>query len=92
MKNLTTKFFSVQKPTLTFRRHLWPLLFLSLSWLIPDAGYAQSSIFSLMDTTGLTIYEIEQLAEEIFNQKGTGRGTGYKQFQRWLYEEKFHVD
>lgn len=27
-----------------------------------------------------------------FEKTGTGRGTGYKQFQRWLYEMQYHLD
>ncbi len=92
MKNLIANHCGVIAPALTFRSYLLLLLFLSLGWLSPDSSHAQSSIFRLMDTTGLTIHEIENLADQIFKQKGKGRGSGYKQFQRWLYEEKFHVD
>ncbi len=49
-------------------------------------------IFALMERTDLPLDEIERLAKIHFSKVGTGRGTGYKQFQRWLYERKFHVD
>lgn len=32
-----------------------------------------------------TLQQIETAAEQHFDQVGRGRGTGYKQFQRWLY-------
>jgi PKD repeat protein len=53
---------------------------------------AQVDIYGLMERTDITIQEAEAIANKHFEQKGTGRGTGYKQFQRWLYERKFHVD
>ena len=53
---------------------------------------AQHQVFDLMERTDLTLQEIETRANKHFDSVGTGRGTGYKQFQRWLYERKFHVD
>lgn len=32
-----------------------------------------------------TVDQIEKSAEKYFDEAGRGRGTGYKQFQRWLY-------
>ena len=53
---------------------------------------AQEFIFNLMERTDLRLQEVEVLANRYFDSVGTGRGTGYKQFQRWLYERKFHTD
>ena len=53
---------------------------------------SQTDIFNLMDRTDLRLNEIERIANRYFDSVGTGRGTGYKQFQRWLYEKKFHTD
>jgi hypothetical protein len=53
--------------------------------------FAQQSVYEIMDRTDITIQQAETMANEIFNRTGTGRGTGYKQFQRWLYERKFHT-
>lgn len=53
---------------------------------------SQHQVFELMDRTDLTLQEIESRANRHFDSAGTGRGTGYKQFQRWLYERKFHTD
>ncbi len=53
---------------------------------------AQQVVFDLMARTDLTIQELETRANRHFDSAGTGRGTGYKQFQRWLWERKFHVD
>ena len=49
-------------------------------------------IFELMEKKDLKLQEIDSIANKYFETKGTGRGTGYKQYQRWLYEMKFHVD
>ncbi len=62
------------------------LLFLATSSL------AQHQVYELMERTDLTLDEIQSRANRYFDSAGTGRGTGYKQFQRWLYERKFHVD
>ncbi|HET9057414.1 MAG TPA: fibronectin type III domain-containing protein, partial [Chitinophagaceae bacterium] len=53
---------------------------------------AQTDIFSLIERRDLTVSQIESLANTYFNKNGTGQGTGYKQFQRWFYEAKFHTD
>ncbi|THU38327.1 T9SS type A sorting domain-containing protein [Niastella caeni] len=53
---------------------------------------SQTDIFTLMERTDLRLNEIERIANRYFDSVGTGRGTGYKQYQRWLYEKKFHTD
>lgn len=57
-----------------------------------DNATAQHQVFELMERTDLSIREVETRANRYFDNTGTGRGTGYKQFQRWLYERKFHTD
>jgi hypothetical protein len=53
---------------------------------------AQQTVYDIMERDDLSIQEAEQMANAIFNNTGTGRGTGYKHFQRWLFERKFHTD
>jgi hypothetical protein len=53
---------------------------------------AQETIFELMERTDLRLDEIEVLAKKYFDRVGTERGSGNKQYQRWLYERKFHID
>jgi photosystem II stability/assembly factor-like uncharacterized protein len=53
---------------------------------------AQPDIFAIMERTDISLQEVETLAQRYFAAVGTGQGTGYKQYQRWLYERKFHVD
>lgn len=53
---------------------------------------AQSTIFELMERTDISLQEAEAIAKRHFDTAGTGRGSGYKQFQRWLYERRFHTD
>ena len=67
-------------------------LLLLISFAAIQQGFAQFDIYALMERTDLTIQEAEQQANAYFQRVGTGQGTGYKQFQRWLYERKFHTD
>ncbi len=60
--------------------------------LIIQTSHAQHQVFDLMERRDLSIYQVQQFADRYFEGVGTGRGTGYKQYQRWLYERKFHVD
>lgn len=53
---------------------------------------AQSDIFELMERTDLPIDVVETMAEKYFQKVGTGPGSGFKHYQRWLYERKFHLD
>jgi len=72
-----------------------PLLniFTPILFLVFSSGLkAQNSIDQIMERTDLKIDSIEYLANQYFNKVGTGKGTGYKQYQRWLYEHKFHID
>ena len=64
---------------------------LLLIFTITNAS-AQSTIFELMERTDITLQEAETFAKLHFDTAGTGRGSGYKQFQRWLYERRFHTD
>jgi|CXWL01.1.fsa_nt_gi hypothetical protein len=70
-------------------KKLFPFLFLLL---FAGSSSAQHQVFELMERTDLTIQEVETRANRHFDSTGTGRGTGYKQFQRWLYERKFHTN
>lgn len=54
--------------------------------------HAQTDIFKLMEREDLKIQEIESLAGSYFETHGTQRGSGYKQYQRWLHEQKFHLN
>ena len=50
------------------------------------------NIFQLMERRDLKLSQIHALATDYFNRVGKGQGTGYKQYQRWYYETKFHLD
>ena len=65
---------------------------LLLVFSFASSSFAQQRIYQLMERTDLTLQEVETRAIRYFDSAGTGRGTGYKQFQRWLYERKFHTD
>ncbi len=70
-------------------KKLFPLLLL-FSFAISTS--AQEQIFELMERTDLNLQEVQIRAKRYFDSVGTGRGTGNKQYQRWLYERKFHTD
>ncbi len=56
---------------------------------------AQHFVFDLMEKTEqrqIKLLQAEQLAKHFFDSAGTDNPTGYKHFQRWLYEKKFHQD
>lgn len=53
---------------------------------------AQTDIYELMQRKNLTLDEIERRANLYFKEQGTGKGSGNNQYQRWLYERKFHTD
>ncbi|HSK12056.1 MAG TPA: sialidase family protein, partial [Phnomibacter sp.] len=65
-----------------------------LTWLLLASRvfFAQEFVFDLMERRDLRLEQIEKLAEDHFKKVGTGQGTGNKQFQRWLFEQKFHLD
>jgi len=56
-----------------------------------SAQQVDLNIFELMERTDLKLEQIETLADAYFDKVGTGRGTGHKQYQRWLYEQQFHL-
>lgn len=66
-------------------------LFVCLNFMFLGV-FAQVNIFELMDRSDLTLQEIETIANEHFIKVGTARGSGYKQYQRWLNERKFHIN
>ena len=67
--------------------------FLLLSFfLLSFSATAQESVYEIMERTDLSLKQAEQKANAIFDRVGKERGSGYKQFQRWLYERKFHID
>lgn len=55
-------------------------------------SYSQQSVFEIMDKEDIPYDSIQRLAKHFFDSAGTGQGSGYKQFQRWNYERKFHLD
>ncbi|MCC7298486.1 MAG: fibronectin type III domain-containing protein [Bacteroidia bacterium] len=63
-----------------------------MSFLAIVSAYGQMDIYQIMQRTDLTISEAKALADAYFLKAGTGQGSGYKQYQRWLYERQFHLD
>lgn len=67
-------------------------LLLAIVCISAFISHAQISVYDLMERNDISLQEAERIANRHFDTAGTGRGTGYKQFQRWLYERKFHID
>ncbi|MBL7813009.1 MAG: fibronectin type III domain-containing protein [Bacteroidetes bacterium] len=59
---------------------------------IAGSVQAQTDVFQMMERTDLTLKQVQEWADAYFAKNGTGQGSGYKQYQRWLYERKFHSD
>lgn len=68
------------------------IIYLAFALLCSTVSFTQIPIFELMERTDIPLQDVERIAQRHFDTVGTGRGTGYKQFQRWLYERKFHTD
>jgi hypothetical protein len=52
----------------------------------------KTDIFELMERKDLKFQEVEQLADQHFNSVGRGQGSGNKHFERWRYEQQFHLN
>ncbi len=68
------------------------IVLFSLSSVAQKQTEKISSIYELMSRRDLNLKTVEKLADDYFKVKGTERGSGYKQYQRWLFESRFHVD
>ena len=65
------------------------LLFCNFFFLF---SFSQQSVYDIIDRDDIPFDKAVQLAEAHFKIVGKGQGTGYKQFERWKYERKFHLD
>ena len=68
------------------------LLIALISAFFARTASAQSDIFELMERNDLTLQQTEAWADAYFARVGKERGSGYKQYMRWLYERRFHID
>jgi len=50
------------------------------------------NIWELMERRDLRLQEIDAIAKRFFDAVGRERGTGFKQYERWKYEQQFHLD
>lgn len=60
--------------------------------LFTKQTFGQSDVFQLMERTDLSIDEVKEWAEDYFKNVDRVKNSEYKQYQRWLYERKFHLD
>ncbi|MCA6362354.1 MAG: T9SS type A sorting domain-containing protein [Bacteroidetes bacterium] len=70
---------------------------LCIAALLSGGAFAQQTervenINDIINRRDLKIDEIDALAADYFARVGTGRGSGYKQYQRWKYESQFHLN
>ncbi|MFZ4545064.1 MAG: T9SS type A sorting domain-containing protein [Saprospiraceae bacterium] len=66
---------------------VWGMMMLALFAKAQDVN-----IHELIQRTDLTMSQIGSIAEAYFAKAGRVRGTGYKQYERWKYEQKFHLN
>ena len=65
------------------------ILFSSVSL---SQGKSDLNIFKLMERRDIRLSEIDALAKKHFDIVGRGKGTGSKQYERWKYEQQFHLN
>jgi hypothetical protein len=70
------------------------LLFLLtlISSLSFSQGNSDFNIFKLMERRDIRLSDIDALAKKHFDIIGRGKGTGNKQYERWKYEQQFHLN
>lgn len=66
--------------------HLTRLLFFLLLAGLPAGLFAQQPYRALLYDNRVNVNEVIRVADEYFKEAGTGKGTGYKGFNRWRYE------
>ncbi|MFC2111233.1 T9SS type A sorting domain-containing protein, partial [Bacteroidota bacterium] len=54
--------------------------------LVYSTGLQAQKYKQMMDDQSINIYDVEKEAEKYFSIHGTGKRSGWKQFQRWFYE------
>ncbi|MBV1922901.1 MAG: hypothetical protein KUG68_02615, partial [Flavobacteriaceae bacterium] len=60
------------------------LFIFTLLFVFTTSSYSQQ-YKDMIDSGTYTVFEIQEVAEAYFEVKGTGKGSGYKQFKRWEY-------
>ena len=71
---------------LFFKKDVMRMAFLSLCFFLSISHFsAQEYIEMMLFTDKYTVAEIQSAAENYFEGKDKGRGSGYKQFKRWEY-------
>lgn len=66
-------------------------LFIVVSLSMINSGYSQQYI-EMIESGNFTVDQIIKSAEDYFNVRGRGKGTGYKQFKRWEYNAQRMVN
>lgn len=60
---------------------------------ISAAAFSQAvDVHELMRRRDLKLSQIDSIAQLHFATVGTAKGSGYNQYQRWYYEQRFHLD
>jgi hypothetical protein len=55
-------------------------------------SFSQIDIHALMERRDITLKQIDSIAQRHFAAVGTDKGSGYNQYQRWLFEQQFHLN
>jgi photosystem II stability/assembly factor-like uncharacterized protein len=74
----------------SFLQHL--VFVFAAIFLFSSKTYAQNlNIHELMQRKDLTLNQMDAIAKKHFEKVGKGQGSGYKQYERWRFEQKFHL-
>ncbi len=63
----------------------------SILMLSMKVNAQEVNIHELMQRKDLNLQQIDEIAKKHFKKVGTGQGSGNKQYERWKYEQKFHL-
>ena len=55
-------------------------------------GANAQTIYDDMMKEGKTFYQIQQQMDKYYQTHSTGKGSGYKQYQRWAHEISYKID
>ena len=71
---------------------MFKIVSLSCLLLLGITSFAQIDIIQLMERRDLKLSQIDSIAQQHFSIVGKAKGSGYKQYQRWFFEQNFHLD
>ena len=71
---------------------MFKIVSLSCLLMLGITSFAQTDIIQLMERRDLKLSQIDSIAQQHFSIVGKAKGSGYNQYQRWFFEQSFHLD